>query len=73
MKLDARKLQLVMARKQLGVRELAGNAGMSAAAVSKYTRGLMQPSIKMLGKLSMGLGVDVTEIIQDETKKEQIR
>lgn len=73
MKLDAKKLQLIMARKEIGVRELAKKAGMSPAAVSKHTRGLMQPSIKMLGKLANGLGVDVTEILQDEKEKEQTR
>lgn len=71
MKLDSKKLQLTMARKELGVRELAKKVGMSAASVSKYTRGLTQPSIKALGKMANTLGVDVTEIIQDEKEQTQ--
>lgn len=65
MNLDVKKLQLIMARKEIGVCELAEKAGMSGAAVSKYTRGLMKPTIKPLGKLANALGVDVTEIIEN--------
>lgn len=70
MKLDAKKLQLVMARKEVGVRDLAKKSGMSQVTISKYTRGLMQASIKPIGKMANALGVDVTEIIEDENEKE---
>ena len=70
MKLDVKKMQLIMARKELGIRELAKKAGVSAASVSKYARGLVEPSIRSLGKVANALDVDVTEIIEDTTKKE---
>ena len=45
-----KKLRFIMARKEVGVRELAEKAGISAAAVSRYTRGT-KPSIKSLSKI----------------------
>ena len=52
MELSAKKLRFIMARKEVGVRELAEKAGISAAAVSRYNRGITKPSIKSLGKIS---------------------
>nr|DAQ58772.1 MAG TPA: Regulatory protein [Caudoviricetes sp.] len=73
MELNVKKLQLIMARKEVGVRELATKASISAAAVSKCVRGITKPSIKSLGKIANALGVDVEEIIEDEKEKEQTR
>ena len=70
MELNAKKLRFIMARKEVGVRELAEKAGISAAAVSRYTRGITQPSIKSLGKIANALDVEVEEIIEDEKEKE---
>ena len=66
MELNAKKLRFIMARKEVGVRELAEKAGISAAAVSRYTRGITKPSIKSLGKIANALDVEVEEIIEDE-------
>lgn len=71
MELNAKKLRFIMARKEVGVRELAEKAGISAAAVSRYTRGITKPSIKSLGKIANALDVEVEEIIEDEKEKEQ--
>lgn len=70
MELNAKKLRFIMARKEVGVRELAEKAGISAAAVSRYTRGITKPSIKSLGKIANALDVEVEEIIEDEKEKE---
>ena len=69
MKIDTKKLELAMARKEIGVRELAIMSGTSPGAISKYIRGLMNPSIKNIGKISRAIGVDVTEIIEVEKKE----
>lgn len=70
MKLNSTKLQNIMAKKELGVCELAKKAGVSTASVSKYTRGLVEPSIKSMGKIANALDVNVEEIIEDEKEKE---
>ena len=75
MKLDPKKLEIEMARMEMGVRDLAAKADISFLAVSKYIRGLMNPQTKPIGKIAKALNVDVTEIIvgegrKDETKKE---
>ena len=69
MKLNSSKLKKIMANKELSVCELAKKASVSTASVSKYTRGLVEPSIKSIGKIANALNIDVEEIIEDE--KEQ--
>ena len=75
MKLDPKKLEIEMARREMGVRDLAAKADISFSAVSKYIRGLMNPKTKPIGKIAKALNVDVTEIIMEErgedNKKEQ--
>lgn len=71
MKLNSTKLRNIMAKKELGVCELANKAGVSTASVSKYIRGLVAPSIKSMGKIANALDIDVEEIIEKE--KEQTR
>ncbi len=66
MKISSQKLQKIMAKKELSVCELAKIAGLSRASVSKYTHGIVQPSIKSAGKIANALCVDVTEIIENE-------
>lgn len=69
MKLNSSKLKKIMANKELSVCELAKKASVSTASVSKYTRGLEEPSIKSIGKIANALNIDLEEIIEDE--KEQ--
>ena len=74
MRLDNRKLLIIMAENETGVRALARLSGVSAASISNYIRGSSSPTLQSLGKISKGLGIRVTEILQDEeTKKEQTR
>lgn len=69
MNLDVKKLQLMMAKKQLNIRELAQRSGLSENSISSFFSGRRVPSIKSLGKLAAGLGVEVEELLQKE--KEQ--
>ena len=71
MNLDVKKLQLLMAKKQVNIKELAEKSGLCANSISCFFSGRRKPTVKSLGKLAGGLGVDVTEILEDETKKEQ--
>lgn len=70
MKLNSKKMQNIMAKKELGVCELAKKAGVSTASVSKYAHGLVNPSVKSMGKIANALNIDVEEIIEDEKEKE---
>lgn len=71
MELKKRKLQILMAKNQLSVKELSEKSGLSANAISSFLSGRRKPSIKSLGMLANGLSVDVEEIIEDEKEKEQ--
>lgn len=65
MTLDNKKLKLLMAKKQLNIKDLAEESGLSANSISCFFSGRRNPTIKSLGKLAKGLGVDVTEILED--------
>lgn len=69
--LDREKLQLLMAKKEMNASDLAKKGHISNSALYKYVKGTLNPSIKQIGKIANALEVDVTEIIGDETKKEQ--
>lgn len=66
MKLDTKKLQLLMAKRQLGIYELAEKASLSAASITSFFSGRRNPSPKSLGKLAYGLGVEVEELLEEE-------
>ena len=70
MELKKRKLQILMAKKQMNAKELAEKSGLSHNTISSFLSGRRKPSIKSLGMLANGLGVDVEEIIEDEKEKE---
>lgn len=66
MNLDARKLQLLIAQKQMNIGELAEKSGLCSNSISSFFSGRRKPSIKSLGKLAKGLGVEVEEILEQE-------
>ena len=68
MELEKRKLQILMAKKQMNAKELAEKSGLSHNTISSFLVGRRKPSIK--GMLANGLSVDVEEIIEDEKEKE---
>ena len=65
MKLNSRKLELLMARKNINVTQLVEKSGVSRATISTVRlRGTCH--ILTAAKLAAALGVDVEEIIAKE-------
>ena len=67
MKLNIRALKITLARRQMSVKELAERTGISYNTISSWlkTSSNRNPSLKMLGMISVALEVDVTELIED--------
>ena len=65
MKISKSKLNIALARKQWNQRDLRDNAIVSAQTILNLNKGKsVMPAT--LGKIAAALGVDVTEIIEDE-------
>lgn len=65
MKISKSKLNIVLARKQWNQRDLRDNAIVSAQTILNLNKGKsVMPAT--VGKIAAALGVDVTEIIEDE-------
>lgn len=66
LKLDRRKLDIILARQCLNVTELVKLAGVSNALLTRLFAGKCTLTTKTLGKLSKALKVDPTDLIKDE-------
>lgn len=65
MKLDARKIRVILAQKEMNQSNLAKKCGMRPQALSEIlSRGTC--TLKTIGKIANALGVDVTEILEEE-------
>lgn len=65
MKISTSKLNIALARKQWNQRDLRDNAIVSAQTILNLNKGKsVMPAT--VGKIAAALGVDVTEIIEDE-------
>lgn len=65
MKISKSKLNIALARKQWNQRNLRDNAIVSAQTILNLNKGKsVMPAT--VGKIAAALGVDVTEIIEDE-------
>lgn len=65
MKISKNKLNIALARKQWNQRDLRDNAIVSAQTILNLNKGKsVMPAT--VGKIAAALGVDVTEIIEDE-------
>lgn len=65
MKISKAKLNIALARKQWNQRDLRDNAIVSAQTILNLNKGKsVMPAT--VGKIAAALGVDVTEIIEDE-------
>lgn len=65
MKISKNKLNVALARKQWNQRDLRDNAIVSAQTILNLNKGKsVMPAT--VGKIAAALGVDVTEIIEDE-------
>jgi len=64
-KISKAKLNVALARKQWNQRDLRDNAVVSAQTILNLNKGkTVMPAT--VGKIAAALGVDVTEIIEDE-------
>lgn len=66
MKLDYKKLRLLMAKKEMNVGDLAKASGLTGCSISSFFSGRRNPSTKSLGKLAHGLGVEVEELLEGD-------
>lgn len=68
MKISKSKLNIALARKQWNQRDLRDNAIVSAQTILNLNKGKsVMPAT--VGKIAAALGVDVTEIIEDEDQR----
>lgn len=65
MKIDARKLEIIMAKALMNPKEVSIKAGISYPA---FKRAWEQKNVKIstVGRIAKALGVDVLEIIEQE-------
>ena len=65
MRISIRKIETIMARKGFTKSILSDRSGISRQNISTITlRGTCEP--KTAGKIAQGLGVDISEIMEDE-------
>ena len=66
MQFSPEKARLLIARQALTQDNLSKKADLPLITVTHALRGTRNPSLRTIGKLARGLGVDVTEIIVQE-------
>lgn len=64
--LDNAKLKELMESKSIGQDEMADAAGVSAAAMSYFVRGVKQPSLAVAKRIADRLGVTVDELLTEK-------
>lgn len=60
------KINMILLQKGISGAELSINAGLSNSAYSQWNTGKTKPSKKTLAKVAAALGVDITEIMDDD-------
>jgi DNA-binding Xre family transcriptional regulator len=67
MKLNVTNFKIVLARRKMNPRDLAGVSGISYNTISSLIKntGRRNPSLKTLGRLAEALEVDVTDLIEN--------
>ena len=63
MKIDAKKLKIIMAKHCMCSKELAQECGLAHTTICSYMNGSKEPSLKNLGKLAKALDVAVETLI----------
>ena len=66
MKLSKEKLDIIMAQKQMYIKEICEAAGLPKVTFKQARSGVRNPKPKTIGRIAAALGVDVTEIIETE-------
>ncbi len=65
MNLDLKKTLIIMARKCMDDKDMLKKAELSSATWTQIKSGKCKAKTSSIGKIAKGLGVDVTEIIED--------
>lgn len=70
MRISRTKLDLILAKKQLSIKELCESANLPTETFKQARTGARNPTPKTIGRIAAALGVEVTEIIDmdGETK-----
>lgn len=64
--LDATKLKIILAEKQLHQSDLIRMTGLSPYTISRTLSGLSSPNLSTIGKIAQALGIQVEQIIKTE-------
>lgn len=65
MKIDNEKLTLLLAEKQVNLKDLCEDAGVGVTTLQRIRKGLTIPRPATIGKIAKALGVDVKDIIRE--------
>lgn len=65
MKLNVKKVLIIMARKCMDDKDMLTKADLSAGTWNQIKTGKCKAKTSTIGKIALGLGVDVTEILED--------
>lgn len=65
MKFNPDKFKILLARKQLTYKGFSEQSGIPIVTISQALRGKRNPTLCTIGKLAHGLGVDVTELLNE--------
>lgn len=68
LKLDRKKLDIVLARRCMSITEAVKLAGISNALLTRVLSNKCTLTPKTLGKISKALNVDPTELLEEDTK-----
>ena len=66
MKFSTEKAKILVARQGLTIERLSKIADMPLITITQVLGGKRKPTLRTIGRLAQGLGVDVTEIIEPE-------
>lgn len=64
MKIDGRKLDLIMAAQCLTSEKLSTVTGVSQVSISRFRRGIQQPRPATIGKIAKALNVEIQDLIE---------
>lgn len=65
MKINIKQVLVIMARNCMSDKDLLNHSGLSAGTWNQIKSGKCNAKTSSIGKIAKGLGVDVTEIIED--------
>ena len=66
MKISKEKLDIIMAQKQMYIKEICEASGLPKETFKQARSGARNPKPKTIGRIAAALGVDVIEIIETE-------